>query len=51
MIEHIAEMHLADRQAFEAAMRSEANLRPVEDLKGFDEGLATVLVTESEEVA
>ncbi|HKI56529.1 MAG TPA: EthD family reductase [Trueperaceae bacterium] len=47
----IAEMHFADRDAFNAAMRSDANKALAEDLAGFAGGLATVLVTDSEEVA
>lgn len=46
----IAEMHFADRSAFKQAMRSEANRRVAEDLRAFAGDLATVLVTDAEEV-
>jgi len=46
----IAEMHFADRNAFTSAMRSPENKALAEDLSGFAAGLATVLVTDSEEV-
>jgi len=47
----MAEMHFADRDAFRAAMRSEENRRLAADLKTFAADVATVLVTESEEVS
>lgn len=46
----IAEMLFADRDAFLGAMRSPENRALAEDLSGFAAGLATVLVTDSEEV-
>ena len=47
----MAEMHFADRDAFKAAMRSEENRRLAADLQAFAGGVATVLITESEEVS
>lgn len=46
----IAEMHFPDRDTFRAAMRSPENQALADDLGSFAAGLATVLVTESEEV-
>lgn len=46
----IAEMHFRDRDTFRAAMKSEENRAVGRDLMGFAKGLATVLVTESEDV-
>ncbi len=47
----IAEMHFADRDAYKTAMRSQENQAAAADLASFAEGLATVLVTDSDEAA
>lgn len=46
----VAEMHFADAASFKTAMRSEENRRLTADLKSFAGGIATVLITDTEEV-
>lgn len=46
----MAEMHFPDAATFKTAMRSDENRRLGADLQSFAKGIATVLITESEEV-
>ena len=44
----IAEMHFADKDAFDAAMRSEENRAAGKDLMGFARDIVTLLVVEEQ---